>query len=85
MHNRSDGMVRPEEAKWGDYLITFEHDHLEMVGFNADHIPSNVYNLVIDNIKLNDFMTKMRLSALVLTTYLMERLNNPMHDDKMQL
>jgi hypothetical protein len=56
MHNRSDGMVRPEEAKWGDYLITFEHDHLEMVGFNADHIPSNVYNLVIDNIKLNEVL-----------------------------
>ena len=23
-HNRNDGVVRPEESQWGDYLLTFE-------------------------------------------------------------
>lgn len=49
-------MVRPEEARWGEYLVTFEHDHLEMVGFNIDHNPTNVYNLVVDNIKLTEVL-----------------------------
>lgn len=50
--NRSDGMVRPEEAQWGEYLITFNQDHLEMVGFNAEYNPQYVYNLITNNIKL---------------------------------
>jgi triacylglycerol lipase len=28
-----DGMVRDVEARWGEYLITFENDHLEVMGF----------------------------------------------------
>lgn len=27
-----------------------------MVGFNADHFPSNVYNLVIDNLRLHEVL-----------------------------
>lgn len=54
LHNRSDGILMPEEAEWGRYLVTFEQDHLEMVGFNADFMPFNVYNLLVDNIKLNE-------------------------------
>lgn len=50
--NRSDGLVMPEEAKWGEYLLTFEQDHFEMVGFNADYNPTQVYNIIADNIKL---------------------------------
>jgi hypothetical protein len=57
VHNRNDGVTRPEECQWGDYLLTFEHDHLEMVGFNPEHHPSNVYNLVGDNIRLNEILT----------------------------
>lgn len=48
--------MRPEETKWGDHLVTFEHDHLEMAGFSADHYPANVYNLVVDNIRLNEVL-----------------------------
>lgn len=45
----------PEEAEWGRYLLTFEQDHLEMAGFNApEYTPFNVYNLLVDNIKLNE-------------------------------
>lgn len=54
IHNRSDGIVRPEECEWGRYLVTFEQDHLEMVGFNSNFTPYNVYNLLVDNIKLNE-------------------------------
>lgn len=44
----------PEECEWGRYLLTFQQDHLEMGGLNADHDPSNVYNLVLDNIRVNE-------------------------------
>jgi len=54
IHNRSDGLVRPEETKWGKYLVTFEQDHLEMAGFNAEYTPHTVYNLAVDNIKLSE-------------------------------
>jgi hypothetical protein len=52
---RSDGLVRPEEAQWGRYLMTFpEHDHLEMAGFNANYEPRTVYNLVVDNLRVQE-------------------------------
>jgi hypothetical protein len=51
----SDGMVRPSEAEWGRYLLTFpEHDHLEMAGFNATYRPRTVYNLLVDNLRLTE-------------------------------
>ena len=28
-----DGLVQDIEARWGEYLITFENDHLELMGF----------------------------------------------------
>ena len=50
---RSDGIVRPEEAQWGRYLMTLpEHDHLEMVGFNAHYKPRVVYQTVVDNLRV---------------------------------
>lgn len=49
---RSDGLVRPEEAQWGRYLVTFEQDHLEMAGFNYEYEPQTAYNLVVDNLRL---------------------------------
>ena len=52
---KSDGIVRPEEAVWGRHLLTFpEHDHLEIVGFNADFMPHQVYNLIVDNLRLSE-------------------------------
>lgn len=56
INNRSDGLVRPEEAEWGKYIMTFEHDHLEMGGLNPNHFPINIYNLLTDNIRLNEVM-----------------------------
>ena len=35
--------------------MTFpEHDHLDMIGFNANYSPVNVYTLVVDNIRLSE-------------------------------
>lgn len=49
---RSDGLVQPEEANWGRYLVTFEQDHLEMAGFNYEYEPQTAYNLIVDNLRL---------------------------------
>ena len=50
---KSDGLVRPEESQWGRYLATLpEHDHLEIVGFNADFKPTQAYTLLVDNLRL---------------------------------
>lgn len=53
--NRNDGLVRPEEAQWGRYLVTLpEHDHLEIVGFNARNLPHTTYSLITDNLRLQE-------------------------------
>jgi hypothetical protein len=53
--NRNDGLVRPEEAQHGRYLLTVpEHDHLEIVGFNANNLPHTVFNMVVDNLRLQE-------------------------------
>lgn len=52
---KSDGLVRPEEAQWGRYLLTFpEHDHLEIVGFNAENMPHTIYGAIVDNLRLSE-------------------------------
>ena len=47
-----DGIVRDKDARWGEYLITWENDHLEVMGFQPGHDPANVFNLVADNLRL---------------------------------
>ena len=52
---KSDGIVRPEEAHWGRYLLTLpEHDHLELVGFNFEYKPKIVYSTIVDNLRLSE-------------------------------
>ena len=46
-----DGMVETNECRWGQYLVTFDHDHFEVVGFNPRVKPQHVANLVIDNLR----------------------------------
>ncbi len=53
--NRNDGLVRPEEAQWGRYLVTLpEHDHLEIVGFNSRNLPHTASNRITDNLRLQE-------------------------------
>ena len=54
--NRSDGMVRPEDAEWGRYLLTLNQDHLELVGFNPRYSPKHIYNLIVDNLRLREVL-----------------------------
>ena len=59
-----DGMVEVEEQKWGQYLVTFDSDHFEVVGLNpqmsssplgySKHGPRHVVNLVTDNLRVNE-------------------------------
>ena len=38
--------------------MTFEHDHLEIIGFNPRVNPRHVCNVVVDNIRLNEIENK---------------------------
>ena len=42
------------DVKWGKYLITFEHDHLEVAGLNPRVFPRHVASLMIDNLRVHD-------------------------------
>ena len=56
-----DGFVRDAEARWGKYLITFENDHFEVIGFEPNHNPANVFNLVAKNIRICDIKNDLKL------------------------
>ena len=49
-----DGMVEIKECRWGKYLLTFDHDHFELVGLNPSVKPKHVANLVTDNLKRSE-------------------------------
>ena len=49
-----DGLVQDTEARWGEYLLTYENDHLEVMGFEPTHNPANVLNVVADNTRLDE-------------------------------
>ena len=34
-----DGINKVNDMKWGRYLITFDHDHFDVVGFNPNVNP----------------------------------------------
>lgn len=57
-----DGIVRDVEARWGHYLMTFENDHLEVIGFTPGHNPANVFNLVADNTRLAEIRSDPQLA-----------------------
>lgn len=47
-----DGLVRTPDSKWGTYLLTFEHDHLEVAGLNPLVDIKHVVNLMTDNCRV---------------------------------
>ena len=47
-------MVEVNECKWGKYLVTFDHDHFELVGLNPSVRPKHVATLVTDNLKKSE-------------------------------
>ena len=46
-----DGMVEVNECRWGTYLVTFDHDHFEVIGLNPAVVPKHVASIVTDNIR----------------------------------
>ena len=47
----SDGMIEVNECRYGTYLVTFDHDHFEVIGLNPATYPKHVASLVTDNIR----------------------------------
>ena len=57
-----DGIIQDSETRWGEYLLTFENDHLEVMGFQPGHNPANVMNVVADNVRLCELRNDEALS-----------------------
>ena len=53
-----DGMVRTPDMQWGKYLMTFDHDHLEVVGFDPSVPVDHVAALMVDNLRVSEAMSK---------------------------
>lgn len=47
-----DGMNAVEDMKWARYLLTFDHDHFDVVGFNPNIQPTHVASIITDNLRL---------------------------------
>ena len=59
-----DGMIEVNECRWGTYLLTFDHDHFEVVGLNPAIKPTHVASLVTDNIRkceIDDNLMKLKM------------------------
>jgi hypothetical protein len=41
-----------KDAAWGDYLLTFEHDHLEVAGLNPVVQVKHVASLLVDTARV---------------------------------
>jgi len=49
-----DGMNRVSDMKWARYLLTFDHDHFDVIGFNPSINPLHVATLITDNMRLSE-------------------------------
>lgn len=49
-----DGMNRVCDMKWARYLLTFDHDHFDVIGFNPAINPTHVAKIVTDNLRLSE-------------------------------
>ena len=44
-------MVEIGECRHGTYLVTFDHDHFEVISLNPAIKPKHVANLITDNLR----------------------------------
>ena len=56
-----DGMVEVGECAWGQYLVTFDNDHFEVVGLGETDV-RHVANLVTDNLRRDEVATTLEKS-----------------------
>jgi len=54
MLHECDGMNRVSDMKWARYLLTFDHDHFDVVGFNPSMNPLHIAAIVTDNLRLSE-------------------------------
>lgn len=47
-------MVEVQECRWGNYLLTFDHDHFEVIGLSPNVKPVHVASLVTDNLRKSE-------------------------------
>lgn len=40
-----------KECRWGEYVLTFDHDHFEVVGLSPNVRPRHVAALITDNLR----------------------------------
>ena len=52
MLHECDGMNRVIDMQWARYLLTFDHDHFDVIGFNPNIYPIHVASLITDNMRL---------------------------------
>jgi hypothetical protein len=48
-----DGMMSTRDVKWGNYLMTFEMDHFEVIGMKPE-IKAQCPNLITDNLRVDE-------------------------------
>lgn len=58
VETETDGMVRTPDMEWGKYLLTFDHDHLEVVGFDPSVPVDHVAALMVDNLRVSEQMSQ---------------------------
>ena len=54
MPRENDGLMAPEDCEWGNYLITLDSDHLEVIGVNHHYDNLRAIRLAIDNMKVQE-------------------------------
>ena len=56
-------MNEVNQMKWARYLLTFDHDHFDVVGFNPTISPKHVAFICTDNMRLSELKGKDPLGA----------------------
>merc|ERR1711957_979693 len=48
-----DGMMSTDDVKWGNYMMTFEQDHFEVIGMKPE-MKAQCPNLITDNLRVDE-------------------------------
>jgi len=58
--NENDGVVTTRAAKWGEHLITFDADHMQIVGADTTYNWKRAFSLISDNLKASQDFAYLR-------------------------
>ena len=48
-----DGLMSTDDVKWGNYMMTFEQDHFEVIGMKPG-MKAQCPNLITDNLRVDE-------------------------------